>query len=164
MGWKKGLTLPASLIAGDKLIFYLRKLSLQTQGIFSFDDLPIPFRAVAADVETGDLVILSKGDFAQALRATMAIPGVFAPQEVDGRLLVDGFLTQNLPVSLARDWQADVIIAVDVGAPLYARDELAIDFEIHRPDAWDDEPQEHQGTDRAPTLQRYFDPTESRQH
>lgn len=130
LGWKKGITFPRSLIAGDKLIFFLRKLSLQTQGISNFDELPIPFRAVATDVETGDLVVLGKGDFAQALRATMAIPGVFAPQELDGRLLVDGFLTQNLPVSLARERDVDAVIAVDVGAPLYARDELQSIFKF----------------------------------
>jgi NTE family protein len=124
MGWKGGLTFPASLIAGDKMMFYLRKLTLQTHGITSFDRLPVPFRAVATDIENGDTVVLSKGDLAEALRASMAIPGAFAPQEIDGRLLVDGFLSQNLPISVAREWGADIIIAVDVGAPLYTRDEL----------------------------------------
>jgi NTE family protein len=124
MGWKHGITFPASLVAGDKLIFYLRKISLHTHGTSSFDELPIPFRAVATDLESGEMVVLRKGDLAEALRASMAIPGAFAPQEIDGRLLVDGFLTQNLPVSVARDWGADVIIAVDVGAPLYTREEL----------------------------------------
>jgi len=105
-------------------MFYLRKLTLQTHGIAGFDSLPVPFRAVATDVENGDMVVLAKGDLAEALRASMAIPGAFAPQEIDGRLVVDGFLTQNLPVSVAREWGADIIIAVDVGAPLYTRDEL----------------------------------------
>jgi NTE family protein len=124
MGWKGGLTFPASLVAGDKMIFSLRKLTLQTHGISSFDDLPVPFRAVATDVENGEMVVLAKGDLAQALRSSMAIPGVIAPQEFDGRLLVDGFLSQNLPVSVASEWGADIIIAVDVGAPFYKRDEL----------------------------------------
>ena len=124
MGWKRGLTFPSSLVAGDKMMFYLRKLTLQTHGVSKFDSLPVPFRAVATDVENGELVVLSKGDLAEALRASMAIPGVFAPQEINGRLLVDGFLSQNLPVSVAREWGADVIIAVDVGAPLHTRDEL----------------------------------------
>jgi len=106
------------------MMFYLRKLTLQTHGVSSFDSLPVPFRAVATDVENGEMVVLTKGDLAEALRASMAIPGAFAPQEIDGRLLVDGFLSQNLPVSVAREWGADVIIAVDVGAPLYTRDEL----------------------------------------
>jgi NTE family protein len=124
MGWKGGLTFPASLIAGDKLMFHLRKLTLQTHAISSFDALPVPFRAVATDIENGDMVVLSKGDLAEAMRASMAIPGVFAPQEIDGRLLVDGFLSQNLPVSVAREWGADIIVAVDVGGPLHTRDEL----------------------------------------
>jgi NTE family protein len=124
LGWKNGLTFPSSLVAGDKLMFDLRKRTLQAHGISDFDKLPVPFRAVATDVENGERVVLAKGDLALALRASMAIPGMFAPQEIDGRLLVDGFLTQNLPVSVARDWGADVIIAVDVGAPLYKRSQL----------------------------------------
>lgn len=124
MGWKGGVIFPASLIAGDKLIFYLRKATLRTHGVSSFDALSIPFRAVATDVENGDMVVLRTGDLAEALRASMAIPGAFAPQEIEGRLLVDGFLTQNLPVSVAREWGADAVIAVDVGAPLYTREEL----------------------------------------
>jgi NTE family protein len=124
LGWKGGLTLPSSLVAGDKLMFELRKRTLQTHAIDNFDDLPVPFRAVATDVENGEMVVLAKGDLALALRASMAIPGLFAPQEIDRRLLVDGFLTQNLPVSVARDWGADIVIAVDVGAPLYKRSEL----------------------------------------
>lgn len=124
MGWKRGVTFPSSLIAGDKLIFYLRRATLQTHGIATFDSLPISFRAVATDIETGDMVVLGQGDLAEALRASMAIPGAFAPQEINGRLLADGFLTQNLPVSVAREWGADVVIAVDVGAPLYTRAEL----------------------------------------
>ena len=124
LGWKGGLTLPSSLVAGDKLMFDLRRRTLQVHGISDFDKLPVPFRAVATDVENGEMVVLAKGDLALALRASMAIPGMFAPQEIDGRLLVDGFLTQNLPVSVARNWGADIIIAVDVGAPLYKRSEL----------------------------------------
>lgn len=124
MGWNRGLTFPASLVAGDKLMFYLRKITLHAHGVSRFDDLPIPFRAVATDIETGDAVVLSRGDLPEALRASMAIPSVFAHQEIEGRLLVDGFLVQNLPVSVARDWGADVIIAVDVGAPLSRRSEL----------------------------------------
>ena len=128
MGWKKGLTFPASLIAGDKLMFYLRKVTLHTHGVSSFDDLPIPFRAVATDVESGDAVVLSKGDLPEALRASMAIPGVFGAEEIEGRLLVDGFLSQNLPVSVARDRGVSVIIAVDVGSLLSKRTELTSVF------------------------------------
>jgi NTE family protein len=130
MGWKNGLTLPSSLVAGDKLMFELRKRTLQAYAINNFDDLPVPFRAVATDVENGEMVVLTKGDLALALRASMAIPGLFAPQEIDGRLLVDGFLTQNLPVSVARGWGADIIIAVDVGAQLYKRSELKSIFRL----------------------------------
>lgn len=124
LGWDHGLTFPASLTAGDKLIFFLRKLTLQVNDVTDFDRLRVPFRAIATDIENGEMVVLGRGDFPLALRASMAIPGVFAPQEVGDRLLVDGFLTQNLPVSVARAWGADIIIAVDVGTPLSPRSEL----------------------------------------
>src|SRR5262245_66539002 len=67
MGWKRGLTFPSSLIAGDKLMFHLRKLTLQTHAVTSFDELPVVFRAVATDLENGDAVVLAKGDLAEAM-------------------------------------------------------------------------------------------------
>lgn len=132
IGWDHGLALPNSLIAGDKLIFYLRQLTLHTYGVTDFDRLPIPFRAVATDLENGARVVLDAGNLAEAMRASMAIPGAFAPQEIDGRLLVDGLLTENLPVSVARQLGADIIIAVDVGSPLTDRSELRSLLQITR--------------------------------
>ena len=78
--------------------------------------LRIPFAAIATDLDTGELVVLRQGDVAPAVRASCAIPGVFEPVSLDGRLLVDGGLAQNLPVKVARDLGADVVIAVDVTA------------------------------------------------
>ena len=71
--------------------------------IHDFDRLTIPFRAVAADIETGQAVVLAKGDLATAMRASMAVPGVFAPVPWQGRLLVDGGIARNLPVDVARE-------------------------------------------------------------
>ncbi len=90
----------------------------------SFDDLPIPFRAVAADITTGEQVILSSGDLSTALQASMSIPGIVRPIEHQGHLLVDGGIANNLPISVARNMGADVIIAVDIGAAAMDRDEL----------------------------------------
>ncbi|WP_167855000.1 patatin-like phospholipase family protein [Mangrovimicrobium sediminis] len=90
----------------------------------SFDDLPIPFRAVSADIETGEEVVLGAGDLASAMQASMSIPGVVRPMEIDGRMLVDGGIANNLPVSVARALGADIIIAVDIGSPNQTREEL----------------------------------------
>lgn len=110
--------LPRGFLAGRNLDFLLKSELLHVADVRHFDRLPIPFRAVATDIETGEMVVLEKGDLATALRASMAVPGVFAPVEVGDRLLMDGGLTRNLPVEVAREMGADVIIAVNVGTPL----------------------------------------------
>jgi len=88
-------TLPMGLIQGQNLTFTLKSHLLRTTGIDDFDRLKIPFRAVAADIETGRKVVLGKGDLAGAMRASMSIPGVFAPVEIDGKLLVDGGIAER---------------------------------------------------------------------
>lgn len=119
-----GLHLPPGLVSGQKLSTLLRMLTVPVTGIHDFDDLPIPFRAVATDIVSGDMVVMSEGDLTTALRASMAVPAVFTPYEREGRLLVDGGLVQNLPVSAVRAMGVDVVIAVDVGTPLAPREEL----------------------------------------
>ena len=89
-----------------------------------FDDLPIPFRAVATDLVTGKAVVFSEGELASVMRASMSVPGAVAPAEYGGMMLVDGMLTANLPVQVARAMGADIIIAVNVGTPLLKRDQL----------------------------------------
>lgn len=84
----------------------------------TFDDLALPFAAVASDILTGETVIITEGRLCDAVVASAAVPGVFEPMRRDGRLLVDGGLTENLPVSVARDMGADVVIAVDIMPPL----------------------------------------------
>lgn len=83
-------------------------------GARTFEDLRLPFAAVAADANSGQEVILRQGDLADAVRASTAIPGVFRPVELDGRLLVDGVVVNNVPASVARAMGADLVIAVDV--------------------------------------------------
>lgn len=119
LGFRNGrLVLPEGLIQGQKLSLVLRALTLPVAGIDDFDRLPIPFRAVAADLETGDRVVIDHGDLALAMRASMSAPGVFAPVTLDGRRLVDGGLVANLPVETVQAMDVDVVIAVDVGLPL----------------------------------------------
>ncbi|HEY6928176.1 MAG TPA: patatin-like phospholipase family protein, partial [Thermoanaerobaculia bacterium] len=103
LGFRKGgLALPAGLIAGRKMSFLLNTLTLPVIGIEKFDDLSIPYRAVAADARTGEPVRLSQGSLARSIRASMAIPIVFTPVSVDGRLLIDGGEAENLPVQTVR--------------------------------------------------------------
>lgn len=121
------LRLPRSFIAGQKLTFAFEDPALHTAGLASFDSLVVPFRAVATDLRTGEMVVFEHGSLARALRASMSVPGFFAPVELRGRLLVDGGVVRNLPVDVARDMGADVVIAVDVSEDLGARsaEELA---------------------------------------
>src|SRR6185295_5761122 len=86
--------------------------------------LPIPFRAVATDVETGEAVVLDHGDLVRSVLASMTVPGAFLPVEIDGRLLVDGGMANNLPVEVVKTMGADVVIAVDVGTPLMSREAI----------------------------------------
>jgi len=119
-----GFRLPRGLVQGQKLTQVLRRETLPVIDIHDFDLLPIPFRAVATDIETGEIVVLGEGDLTEALRASMSAPGVFAPAELGGRLLVDGGLVNNLPVDVARAMGVDVVIAVDVGFEPRPRAEL----------------------------------------
>ena len=118
------ITLPKGLIQGQRLTQMLRQLTLPVARISNFDELPTPFRAVATDLESGDSVVLSSGDLTSAMRASLSAPGVFAPVERDGRLLVDGGIADNVPVDIARAMGVDVVIVVDVGFPLLSRREL----------------------------------------
>ncbi len=111
------LRFPSGLRSGQKLGFLLQHLTLGAASTDDFDRLPIPFRAVATDIHTGDPVVLGHGSLATALRASMAIPGVFTAVELDGRTLVDGGISNNLPVDVVRAMGADVVIAVDLRLP-----------------------------------------------
>ncbi|MGQ0383759.1 MAG: patatin-like phospholipase family protein [Gammaproteobacteria bacterium] len=125
LGVKGGeFRVPRGLIQGQKLTQILRRETIAVAGIGDFDRLPTPFRAVATDLETGARSVLAGGDLTQALRASMSAPGVFAPAEIGGRLLVDGGLVENLPVDIAKEMGVDVVIAVDVGFPPVGRREL----------------------------------------
>ncbi len=116
--------LPLGSVSSRGLELLLRRHVLPVRGVSDFDRLPIPFRAVATDMESGAAVVFDRGDLAQALRASMSVPGVFPPSDVQGRLLGDGGLVDNLPVDVARRRGADRVIAVNVGTPLAGRETL----------------------------------------
>ncbi|GGE66850.1 patatin [Streptosporangium jomthongense] len=126
----EGLHLGAGIIAGQNLGFILNELTHSVALVEDFDRLPIPFRAVATDLETGDQVVIGHGNLATAVRASMSIPGVYAPTRLDGRLLVDGGIANNLPVSVAREMGADIIIAVDITDTLMGPDDLREAFSV----------------------------------
>jgi NTE family protein len=111
---------PQSLSTGQRLTNYLNLLVLQ--GIYhpnpSFDDLRIPFRAVATDLVSGKAVALDRGDLTEALRASVSVPLLFSPVSRDSARLLDGGLVSNIPVDVARAWGADIVVAVDVTSPL----------------------------------------------
>ena len=131
LGFKNGkFTIPKGLLQGQNLNLILKSLLFHTEGIDDFNKLNIPFRAVATDIETGDAVILDKGELVKAVRASMSIPGVFAPVEIDGKMLVDGGIANNLPVDIARQMGADIVIAVDISTDLSARNQLTSSVEI----------------------------------
>ena len=118
------LSAPQGALSSRGLELLLRRLTLPARHVDDFDKLAIPFRAVATDMETGQPVILSHGDLAVALRSSMSVPGVFAPTEVDGRILGDGGLVDNVPVDVARAMGVDVVIVVDIATPLGKREAL----------------------------------------
>jgi NTE family protein len=126
----EGIELPLGLVQGQKITQALRSATLGVADRTSFDQLPTPFRALATDLESGAAVVLDHGDLATVLRASMSAPGVLAPVEVDGRLLVDGGLVDNLPVGLARAMGVDVLIVVDVSFPLATRADLQSPLDV----------------------------------
>lgn len=117
LGLKRGLSGPNGFNSGQAVGLLLDRIAFRNSGIESFDDLPIPFRCVATDMESGDAVVLHDGSLAQAVRASMAIPGVFTPVELNGRILADGGMVQNIPVETVRSMDADAVIAVELRLP-----------------------------------------------
>jgi NTE family protein len=125
LGFREGrIVFPRGAIQGQKFMLMLRRLLLPTWNVTDFDQLPIPFRAVATDIETGEPVVFGSGDLASAVRASLSVPGAFAPIRVDGRLMVDGGLVDNVPIDVARAMGATRLIVVDVSAPLLRTEEL----------------------------------------
>src|SRR5258708_3576667 len=118
LGLKHGLEGPNGFNAGHGIGLLLDRIAFPESGLSSFDDLPLPFRCVATDMLTGDRVVLHDGSLAMAVRASMAIPGVFTPVEISGRVLADGGMVENIPVTTVREMGVEAVIAVDLKIPL----------------------------------------------
>jgi NTE family protein len=124
--------IPSSFSSGQRLTGYLNMLTLQAvyHPRSSFDDLKIPFRAVATDLVSGKRIVLDRGDLAQTLRAGATVPLLFSPVIKDTMQLLDGGLLSNVAVDVARDLKADIVIAVDVTSPLRGVEDLNAPWEV----------------------------------
>jgi NTE family protein len=118
------IELPLAYIHGQKFDLQLNRLTAGVNQVQDFDQLPIPYRAVATDLETGREVVLKSGSLARSLRASMAVPGAFDPVDIDGKLLVDGGISNNVPVSVARAMGADIVIVSHLGGDLLTREQI----------------------------------------
>ena len=114
----------AGIIKGRNISQLLSELTVGYHDSISFNRLPIPFACVSDNIVNGSKVVFHNGILATAMRASMSIPGVFAPVYLNGKVLVDGGLIDNYPVDIARQMGAEIIIGVDVQNPLMKADEL----------------------------------------
>lgn len=114
-GLKRGLVLPTALNSGQQVDLLLARIAAAYYDLDSFDTLPTPFRTVAVDLKTGTRVVMDRGALAPAMRATMSLPGIFPPVEIEDRVLVDGGALDNVPADVVRDMGAPFVVAVDVG-------------------------------------------------
>ena len=125
LGLKGGRIVPPSgLIASSRIEDVLRGYVAKARAVADFDRLPIPYRAVATDMLSGEMVVLDHGDIATAMRASMAIPGAFAPVITDQYVLSDGYVRRNLPIDVARKLCGDVVIAVNLTKEHAKREQL----------------------------------------
>lgn len=125
LGLEEGrVSLPKGFLEGEKIELVLDILLSHLDSNIDFDQLPIRFRAIATDIETGEMKSFSSGNLSKVLRASMSIPGVFLPVEIDGRLYVDGGIVKNLPVDIVKKMGVDVVIAVNTGSPLMKKEQL----------------------------------------
>jgi NTE family protein len=121
---RSGIRMPGGLIVTQEIEQFIRTLVAPFRYTSDFDDLPIPFRAVATDMVAGEVVILDDGDLSEAMRASMALPGVFSPVTLEGKVLSDGGMMRNLPVDIGRELCGEAVIAVWMSSPPAEADRL----------------------------------------
>jgi NTE family protein len=118
------IKLPSGVIHGQFISKLLSRLTWPVQSVQNFHHFPRPFACVATDLETGDAVVLDNGDLSRAIRASMSLPSVFTPVHLGDKVLIDGYVARNLPAEDALDLGADILIGVDVGAPLRSAEDI----------------------------------------
>jgi NTE family protein len=121
-GWKPYI--PPALLGGQNMELLFQGMEIAATGERVFDNFPIPYRAVATDLSDGNVVVIDHGSLATAMRASMSVPGVFPPVELDGKPLTDGGLAANFPIRVARGLGADIVIGVDITTPLRQKEQL----------------------------------------
>ena len=125
IGYNEGqVRAPSGLLRGQTMSQLLRQSTDLVQQFGHFDDLAIPYRAVATDLETSWPVVISHGSMVKAMQASATVPGALQPAQIEGKLLVDGGIANNMPVDVVKAMGADIIIAVDIGSPLVKKDKL----------------------------------------
>jgi NTE family protein len=125
-----GLQLSPGLIEGQQIELALDRLAYPGFHINDYDKLRIPFRAIATNIENGEPFIIKSGNIARAMRASMSIPGALPPITIDDTLLVDGGIANNVPIDIAREMGADIVIVVDVSAPLSKKEGIKSSVEV----------------------------------
>lgn len=120
-----GLVAPPGVVAGQKIKLFFNQLVRADTGELDLEDLPLPVSMIATDIASGERIVFREGSLTQAMRASMAVPGLLAPLAWQGRKLVDGGLVDNVPIREARErCNADVVIAVNVGSPLLKAEQI----------------------------------------
>ena len=113
-GLDLSMKLGTGLSGGQNVYQLLKNMTLKYPSGISFNDLNIPFRAVVTDMLTGEALVLDEGDLAEAIRASMSLPSIFEPAEIDGYYFMDGGIRYNLAINVAKNMGYDIIIAVDI--------------------------------------------------
>ncbi|MEW6992960.1 patatin-like phospholipase family protein [Colwelliaceae bacterium MEBiC 14330] len=125
LGYSGGeFKVPHGLLLGQSAYQILQRSTDTVSSFESFDELAIPFRAIASDIATAQMVVIDSGSINQAMKASAAVPGIVAAVEINGKLLVDGGITNNMPIDVVKEMGADIVIAVDIGSPLTKKSDL----------------------------------------
>ena len=125
LGYSDGeFKVPHGLLLGQSAYQILQRSTDTVSSFASFDDLAIPYRAVASNIATAKMVVLDSGSINQAMKASASVPGIVAAVEIDGVMLVDGGITNNMPIDVVKKMGADIVIAVDIGSPLADQSQL----------------------------------------
>src|SRR5215469_2372663 len=130
IGLKNGASLPPGLNSGHQINLMIDRETINYSNIASFDELPIPFRCVSTELISGKPYVFQSGSLSDAMRATVSIPGVFAPVREDNKIFVDGGLVDNLPTDVVRQMGADVVIAVHLQISRASAKEIQSAFDV----------------------------------
>lgn len=114
LGLDLSLKLGKGVSNGQRIYELIKERTLKYPSNMDFNNLPVPFRAVVCDMLTGEALVLNEGDLAEAIRASMSLPSVFEPIEIDGRYYMDGGIRYNLAINVAKNMGYDIIIAIDI--------------------------------------------------